>query len=111
MKMHRRSRFLIALSLVAALTFAFSAPIRAQAQCSAANMVQTHGVCCTAHGATSGHGLNFSGSCAGACVATAISAAPLILAGAPQNRDFAPLGVASPVLQWFEPIDTPPPRH
>jgi len=99
----RRSRFLLALSLVAALTFAFSAPLRAQAHCSPANMAQTHGT-------SSGHGLNVSGLCAGACVATAISAPPVTPAGAPHNRSFAPVTVASPVLQWLEATDTPPPR-
>lgn len=110
MKTRRRSHFLLALSLVAVLTFALSAPIRAQAQCSPTNMAQTHGACCTAHGAPSGHGLSLSGSCAGACVATALSAPPVMPAGAPQDRGFAPVVVVSPVLQWLEATDTPPPR-
>ncbi|MGH8127204.1 MAG: hypothetical protein ACRETC_02400 [Gammaproteobacteria bacterium] len=110
MNTRRRSRFLLAPSLVAAFTFAFAAPVRAEAHCNPGNMAQTHGACCTAHG-TSGNGLNLSGFCAGACVASAISAPPVIPAGAPQNSGFAPMVAPSPVLQWFEPIDTPPPRH
>ncbi|MGH8226167.1 MAG: hypothetical protein ACRER1_08465 [Gammaproteobacteria bacterium] len=111
MNARRHSRFLPALSLVAVFTFTFAAPVRAQTHCSPANMAQTHGACCTAHGTPSGHGLNLSGLCAGACVVTALSVPPVIPAGTPQDRGFAPVVVVSPVLQWFEATDTPPPRH
>lgn len=100
---------LFALSLVAALTFAFTAPVRAQTHCSSTNMARTHGACCTAHG-TSGQGHSLAGLCAGACVVTALSVPPMIPAGVPQDRAFAPPVVAAPVRQWFEPTDTAPPR-
>lgn len=110
MNARNRFRLLFALSLVAALTFVSAGPVSALAQCCQAEAAQIYDARCDTHG-TCGHGQDLSVCCGGVCTAPAISAAPLIPTRAPQDRSYARGLPVSPVLQWLEPTDTPPPRR